>query len=174
MRTAAGCKWIEDWIDGATATAFASAVAFAVGKLAPQPGTAVFAASIVAFGGCWAALRLVPGQRRLAIPDFGLAEFDAEQAGAELEELLLTDELIVHDAAARDTSEDELLLDDVLGALGPDSRVVRLFAPGDLPTPGQLQSRIDRHLQARRAPQPIPDASEALSEALAQLRRSLR
>ena len=51
---------------------------------------------------------------------------------------------------------DELLLDDVLANAGPDSRVVRLFDPVAAP---------------RAAP---PDASQALYDALAKLRRSLR
>lgn len=173
MRTAADCKWLEDWIDGAAAAAFASAAAFALAKLSPQLGIAVVGASMIAFGGCWAALKLVPDPRRLALPGFELADLEAVQDGAELE-LLLTDQLIVRDAAARQVPDAELLLDDILDALGPDSRVVRLFAPGELPTPGHLQSSIDRHLQTWRAPQAIPDASHALSEALAELRRSLR
>ena len=49
-----------------------------------------------------------------------------------------------------------LLLDDMLADVGEDSRVVRLFEPSAAP---------------RAAP---PDASQALYEALAKLRRSLR
>lgn len=50
----------------------------------------------------------------------------------------------------------ELLLDDALATAGRDSRVVRLFEPSAAP---------------QAAP---PDASQALYDALAQLRRSLR
>ena len=65
---------------------------------------------------------------------------------------------------------------------GPDSRVVRLFDPRAMPTPptpGQIQSRIADHLgdgAPRSAPSKTPpsDASQALSAALAELRRSLR
>ena len=63
------------------------------------------------------------------------------------------------------------VLDDILAELGPDSRVVRLFDRSAMPTPGQLQSRIDAHQSRSTAPN---DASQQLSEALAQLRRSLR
>jgi hypothetical protein len=47
-----------------------------------------------------------------------------------------------------------------------------LFDRKAMPTPGQLQSRIDRHLGHRQSTP--EDASQALSEALAELRRSLR
>jgi len=78
-----------------------------------------------------------------------------------------------------------LILDDVLDAVGPDSRVVRLFAQTPLPTAGELVQRIRIHqggLQDHAEPHsqpvaqviPLPvDASAALREALADLRRSL-
>lgn len=53
----------------------------------------------------------------------------------------------------------ELLLDDVLAAAGPDSRVVRLFDPAATPSDPPLLSA---------------DASQALYDAFAELRRSLR
>jgi len=62
----------------------------------------------------------------------------------------------------------------VLADVSSDSRVVRLFDPAAMPTPGQLQARIDRHLDGGTSQSPSPDASEALLEALADLRRSLR
>ena len=68
----------------------------------------------------------------------------------------------------------ELLLDDPLPAADPDSRVVQLFADGRMPTAGQLKHRIDRHLADGARPGTPSDASDALSEALAALRRSLR
>jgi hypothetical protein len=67
-------------------------------------------------------------------------------------------------------SEDELVLDDILAALNPDSRVVRLFEPDAEPTSGQLQTRIDSHLNERARG---GDASQALHDALTELRRSL-
>jgi hypothetical protein len=56
---------------------------------------------------------------------------------------------------------DELILEDELGEVSPHARVVRLFGPG--------QSHLRRN---REKPAP-PDASQALVEALAELRRSL-
>jgi hypothetical protein len=97
-------------------------------------------------------------------------------------ELLLTevdrcepDELLLTAAdLLRPASEEPLVLDDILAELGPDARVVRLFDRQAMPTPGQLKSRIDSHLEQGSAPAVPADASKALSEALAQLRRSLR
>jgi len=43
-----------------------------------------------------------------------------------------------------------------------------------MPTPGQLQSRIDRHLASSASPGTPPDASKELHDALAELRRTLR
>ena len=57
---------------------------------------------------------------------------------------------------------DELVLDDRLGTVGPDARVVRLFDPS-------LESGA-----VARSSFSHPDASQALREALAELRRSLR
>lgn len=69
--------------------------------------------------------------------------------------------------------EEALLLEDAIGEPEPDSRVVRLFAPG------QLQERIDRHLGARAAGDEgwdggEADAADALHSALEDIRRSLR
>lgn len=92
------------------------------------------------------------------------------------DELLLTEadvfypELVLTDAD-RLPAEEPLELDDILAELKPDSRVVRLFDPAKMPTAGQLNSRIEAH-QARSPA--YPDASQQLSEALAELRRSLR
>jgi hypothetical protein len=62
--------------------------------------------------------------------------------------------------AAQDDATGELVLEDALAEVSPDARVVRLF--------GLSQSQFSRHPGS--AP---PDASQALSEALAELRRSL-
>ena len=72
------------------------------------------------------------------------------------------------------SAEEPLLLDDILAELEPDSRVVRLFDPDAMPTPAQLRSRIDRHLEPGGRPDESPDATQALHEALADLRRSIR
>jgi hypothetical protein len=49
-----------------------------------------------------------------------------------------------------------------------------LFDPAAMPTPAQLNARIERHLETGAPPAPSQDASQALHDALADLRRSLR
>lgn len=100
---------------------------------------------------------------RLPVPVFDVRDIAAEEPP----ELLLTE---VH--CAGPAREEALVLDDILAEAGPDSRVVRLFDPAAMPTPGQLNARIREHLggQERRGP---ADASQALHDALAELRRSL-
>jgi len=61
----------------------------------------------------------------------------------------------------QDEAADELILQDRLATVSPDARVVRLFGPGQ------------DHLHSSRSSM-APDASQALNEALAELRRSLR
>ena len=66
---------------------------------------------------------------------------------------------------------DDAVDDDVLDAY---RELVRLFDRKAMPTPGQLKTRIDDHLQ-HGTPAPVQsDAAQALSDALAELRRSLR
>lgn len=86
-------------------------------------------------------------------------------------ELILTLEQRLTETAASATS-DELLLDDILIKIEPHSRVVQLFDPDAMPTAGELQARIERHLNG--PPRPVPDAAQALNSALTELRRSLR
>jgi len=132
---------------------------------------------------------------RFNLPEFSLSELEFVDAPEELllteqlvpEELLLTDrvsstgELVLTEADRLD-SDAPLVLDDILDAIGPDSRVVRLFDRKAMPaaaTPDELQSRIANHV-ADGTPRAPPaefhpsDASQALSAALAELRRSLR
>lgn len=78
------------------------------------------------------------------------------------------------------TDEDELLLDDPLVDLEPDSRVVRMFERQDA-TPGELVARIADYLGERTPPAGVQipvqrplDASAALHAALANIRASLR
>jgi hypothetical protein len=110
--------------------------------------------------------RLHPGELLLTEADrrepveLLLTEADRLHPG----ELFLTDRL--HPAR-----QEPLVLDDILAELGPDARVVRLFDRKAMPTPGQLKSRIDSHLNQRPAQ---AEAAKALSDALAELRRSLR
>lgn len=130
---------------------------------------------------------------RAPLPEFVVCDFEFVDEPEELlltervsqrDELMLTDsdrispgELLLTDS---DRADAPLVLDDILAELGPDSRVVRLFDRKAMPTAGQLQSRIDDHLRdgaPRFAPPDVAgpsDASQALSEALAELRRSLR
>ena len=79
-----------------------------------------------------------------------------------------------HEDAPFEPEKDALVLDDILAELGPDSRVVRLFDPKSMPTAGELQSRIDRHLDGDAAAAQTSDAAQALHDALAELRRSIR
>ena len=110
--------------------------------------------------------------------------------------MLLLDDVLVEDELMLDVpyaSPDELLLDQPYSEtvdLAPvaslllddprvttplDSRVVQLFAGGRMPTAGQLQRRIDRHLAGgEQLASTTTDASDALGEALAELRRTLR
>lgn len=177
-----------DWlVEIAGASAPAAAAAFAAAKLAPLTDWSLSTAVLVGFGGVFAvafmAMRIVPAEtRHLALPGFEppvllddvllddvlLLDERYEAPG----ELLLDQPLV--DAATEAVAE--LLLDDPLPTPPPDSRVVQLFADGRMPTAGQLKDRIDRHLADGAGPTPSTtiDASDALSEALAELRRSLR
>ena len=104
-------------------------------------------------------------------------QFRAEETSADpqpLDEFQQAEQLMIeHFKPVRAAEEEPLLLDDILAQLGPDSRVVRLFDPDAMPTPGQLKSRIDRHLEPGGHPQ-ILDAGQALHDALDELRRSIR
>ena len=182
-----------DWlVELAGACAPAAAAGFAAMKLAPAygftPGVALLAGSGAMFALAFAAMRIVPAEAHvLALPDF--------EQPVLLDEVLLLDDPLGHDELLLDVpfaadellldqplveSGDmaavaELLLDDPLPAPDLNSRVVQLFAGGRMPTAGQLQRRIDRHLaESERAPEFTSDASDTLSEALAELRRSLR
>jgi hypothetical protein len=141
------------------------------------------------------------GSARFVLPEFTLCDSEFPDAQEELlltepvaatEELLLTEqlapgELLLSDSDRLDPVEAQeglapLVLDDILAEIGSDARVVRLFdrkAMSKL-TPGQLQSRIADHLtdgaplSAPYNPPATNDPSQALSAALAELRRSLR
>jgi hypothetical protein len=164
---------IERDAERIAALLFAAAAAFGVHVgLAPMVGPPALAgftaaAAALAFLLCSLVLHAWARHQSFALLPFELQEFGPFQAA---EELLLTDadRLVPHGAAA----PEPLLLDDILAELGPDSRVVRLFDRKAMPTPGELSARIDDHLG--QPPAAAPDASEALSNALAELRRSLR
>ena len=157
---------VEGVADVAAAAALAAAVAFAAAA-AIGSSPAIVAAAGAAFFLPLLGLRQVGGgDPTFAVAPFVLGGLPRE----EYDELLLTEADRLEAPHSPDISE-ELVLDDVLGELREDSRVVRLFDASAMPTPGQLRARIDRHLgQATGA---SPDASAALHEALAELRRSL-
>jgi len=169
---------IESIIDRGAAAVFGGAVGFAayvaLSGFAGQPERTICtaAAAILANLICTRGLQAwAAAGPQFAVPAF--AEIPLETT----DELLLTEadrvypELVLTDADRLPTAEEPLELDDILAELGPDSRVVRLFDPAKMPTPGQLSSRIDAHQAQSSA---YPDASQQLSEALAELRRSLR
>ncbi|GAA4721472.1 hypothetical protein H9L13_09970 [Sphingomonas lutea] len=150
--------WAERGIDLVAAAALGSAVgwtASSAGIATPFAG----AAALTCLAAGYAALRGVPPEApRFAMPDFEVADLEPD-------ELLLTADDVCGDPQA-------LLLEDVLAVPDEHSRVVRLFDAAAMPTPGELKARIDRHLAGPSA-EP-PDASQALFDALADLRRSLR
>lgn len=159
---------LESVVDFAAAAIFAAAGAYAILRIGWSPVVAALVAG---------AMLLVSSRFLRSIsagsPTFELVAFDT----APLPEVTDLDELVLTDADrldAGDQSEhvDELVLDDVLAKLEDLSRVVRLFDASAMPSPGELKSRIDRHLDG--ASSPPPDASQALHDALSELRRNLR
>jgi hypothetical protein len=155
---------IEQAIDVAAAAVFAAAAAFLAIRFGA--GGAV-AAGFAAFGLCLGLLRSI----KTPAAEFVLPGFDpaAPPPIIRLGELELTDADRLHPAG-----DGELILEDVLADLSESSRVVRLFDPAAMPSPGELRSRIDRHLDRDSAPPAAADASKALHEALFELRKSLR
>lgn len=107
-----------------------------------------------------------PRTRKLPVPIFDVREVEPLHASEPL--LLKTSDVWQQPA------EEPLLLDDILAEIGPDSRVVRLFDPAAMPTAGELKSRIDRHLDGQASAAQSSDAAQALHDALAELRRSIR
>jgi len=156
---------IERISDAAAAALWAAAAGYLGLRLSSAIVGAV--AAVVSFCCCFALLRRVrPEEQHFSLSDYILREIPPA-----VPQLLLTHDRQV---AQPDPEAAELLLDDVLAELAPDSRVVRLFDAAAMPTPGELRARIDRHLNTGRVPAAPPDASEALHEALAELRRSIR
>ena len=131
------------------ASALAGAAGFAFLKLGPPdylPFGAAVAAS-VAFLAAYSVLRSIGGEPiPLPMSEFAPAEVHIEP------------------------EPEALLLDDILASMAPESRVVRLFAPDQMPTAGQLQERIARHVGAEHD----SDAADALHQALADIRKALR
>lgn len=181
---AASAIRIEANVDRAASALFAAACAYAayvwLGFRVSEPllGAETVAATGLAY---LLAVRCLNGlkreTRRLPVAVFDVREIDP----VEQPELLLTEryqlpELLLTDRFEKPqaTSEEPLWLDDILAKLSSDSRVVRLFDPAKMPTPGQLQSRIDEHLDHEATPEQNAQGVQALHDALAELRRSLR
>ena len=159
----------ETAIDAAAATLLAGAVGFACGRSGvADPLLSGAAALAIVLAG----LRLVPAsERRLPLAAFEtvpLEPFAAEVMDGAGDELLLDQPL-----AQAGGTDDALLLDDALERADPESRVVRLFDPAAMPTAGQLHASIDAHLRAGLPASAPPDAAQALTDALRDLRRSL-
>jgi hypothetical protein len=177
---------IETSAEVAAAALFGGSVAYAAytslgsGVWQAQLGACASGAGLVAFFLCIRAMRmLVRHKPDLPVSIFNIRDIQFEDTDElvltnadrlDSDELLLTEE----DRLNHQVQVDPLMLDDILAEIGPEARVVRLFDRKAMPTPGQLKSRIDSHLGQAASPARPSDASQALSEALAELRRSLR
>jgi len=158
---------LESAVDGIAAAVLAVAAGYC-GLATGLPPVAAAATAVLILLAGWKVLGAVAaGSPTFLLPAFDPAPLPAAEPA---EELVLTDsDRLDHPQVA---DADELVLDDVLARLEDFSRVVRLFDRSAMPTPGELKSRIDRHLETpASAP---PDASQALHDALSQLRRTLR
>nr|WP_314444656.1 hypothetical protein [uncultured Sphingomonas sp.] len=127
----------------------------------------VVAASVSGLGALALLRQVRPEPRRFRLPELVLppVEFGPpEPAVVELTEAL---------------ADEPLELDDRLPEPAEHSRVVQLFAPRALPTPGELAQRIEHHLGQggeERGGNVLSlevDAAAALRQALGELRRSL-
>jgi hypothetical protein len=161
-------------LEGGPAVLFGAAAAFCASKLAGVAplGLMPVGVGVAAAGAAWIPLRLFRGnQPQFPMPRFDPADYEPEVVEAE-EPLLLDvpveDELLLDEPVA----EAEELLLEVRAWPESDSRVIRLFDPARMPTAGELQERIDRHLQSPN--RVIPDAAQELHDAIAALRQSLR
>lgn len=159
---------IESVVDFGAAALLAGACTVALVKLA-APGMAIFAAPI--FVMAWLGLRQVRAQAPVFAVPFDYAPYQFTS---------LADELTADDEERADPVEAEsaavaeaMLLVDALPAIDEDSRVVRLFGSRQEESAANLLGRIERHLGRDRASTP-PDASDALRDALSDLRQSLR
>jgi len=160
---------IERAVDALASAAFALAWGGAIYAWLAGNEFQLTATAAIAAPAYFAATRILgaikPEPRKLPV-----SIFDVREVGPmELPELLLTER---YEASAG--SEEALVLDDILAKLGSDSRVVRLFDPAAMPTPGQLNDRIERHLERVPPAHVGHDATQALHDALAELRRSIR
>ena len=160
---------VEKLADCAASAVLALACGFAASQWLAGAVGRLPASAAIAAAAYFLSVRLLgsiqPQPRRLPVAIFDVRELEPIEPA----ELLLTERL---DQPSRGT--DPLLLDDILAELGPDSRVVRLFDPASMPTAGDLRLRIEKHLDGEAAAARSSDAAQALHEALAELRRSIR
>ncbi len=142
----------------APAALFGCAVAFAAAAAVAVPPASALPLIVGAVGGCgaWLVLRSLRGGSDHPLPQF--------------------DRVALEPDAPNELPADsgELLLDDVLARLEPGSRVVALF---DRPVRSSLSFESSMNSNLRSAVRPIPtppDTTEALHDALASARQSLR
>jgi len=159
---------LETSVDFAAAAILAAAGAYAMLRLGWSPVVAAIVAGAMLFASSRLLRSISTGSPTLALAPFATAPLPEV---ADIDELILTDADRL-DAGDQGELVDELVLDDVLAKLEDLSRVVRLFDASAMPSPGELKGRIDRHLDG--ASSPPPDASQALHDALSELRRNLR
>jgi hypothetical protein len=164
---------IEGGIGLSAAACLAAALGFAVyhavDRLTGVPGMIAAAgfSAIAAYPAAAALLHVLEGPTKpFPQPVFDMVEIEPVQP----DELLLADA----DRLPAGDAQQPLVLDDILVGIAPDSRVVQLFDRSAMPSPGQLKTRVNQHLDGGTPHSPPPDASEALFAALAELRRSLR
>lgn len=178
---------IEKNVDRAASALFGLACGYATnlwfaGELSkPVLGAATVAAAALAYLSSARALGAVhPQLPRLKVPIFDVREVEPmdpvelvpanESEETDPGELLLTDRF----EPAQTMGEEPLLLDDILAEPLSNSRVVRLFDPSAMPGAGELKSRIEDRLEGEISAAQSHDAAQALHDALAELRRSLR
>ncbi|HEX6741344.1 MAG TPA: hypothetical protein VF079_06065 [Sphingomicrobium sp.] len=164
---ARGAKRIEAIVDVTAAAIAAAAVGYATLRL----GWPVAAAVGAGVGSLLAAARLLRSIEPVPA-GFAIAPFAVSPLPEPEDELLLTEvtELLLTEEDRLDVQV--LALEDIRANVEQNSRVVRLFDPAAMPTPGELNEKIERHLGGPSAA--CADASQALHDALAELRRSLR
>ncbi|MEO7277859.1 MAG: hypothetical protein ABIW33_07545 [Sphingomicrobium sp.] len=166
-------KRIEVGAAAVASSALAGAIGFAVyaGLAAVQPWPRAVAVVTAVLAGLLLGWRVL-AQIGPAKPDFAVQMFDlgAVPGRAPPETAERGDEPL----ELVDLNRAPLELVDVLEPAGSSARVVQLFNPDAMPTPGELKARIDRHLGRECTPAIPADASQALFDALTQLRHSLR
>ena len=179
---------VERAADVAASAIFAGATAFAVRSTALDFDPGFASAIATALVGVAAFLLAHSGLGRLAAdqPYYALDAFDlvplepAPENRKAVGELWLTAEMAVSElwltaemALSPPCADDVLLLEDRLTDVDADARVVRLFDPRQMYATGMHPpSGARKRGPSRPAPAPS-DASQALSDALAELRRSL-